>query len=197
MHTNTVLIIYSSRHGHTARIAHRLRDALLAGGVAVVDSPVADAGALDPARFDGVVVGGSVHMDHHDGALLDWVRAHRHTLCGRPTGFFSVSLTAATDLEAARRYVDVFVEDTDWMPRRTVSLAGALQYPAYGFATRQMVRQIARHKGLSTDVSRETAYTDWDELDRFARRLQEDLDRAAATEQACGFPTVRSTALAG
>ena len=57
MHANTVLIIYSSRHGHTARIAHRLRDALLAGGVAVVDSPVAEADAPDPARFDGVVVG--------------------------------------------------------------------------------------------------------------------------------------------
>jgi menaquinone-dependent protoporphyrinogen oxidase len=168
-----ILIIHSSRHGHTERVARRLAGQLPDCDTAVAS--VAEAGAVDPSGFDGIVVCGSIHMAHHDGRLLDWVRAHRHALRREASAFVSVSLAAIGDPETARRYADEFLEAADWSPRRILTLAGALQYPAYGLPTRLLVRQIARKKDLSTDVSRTTEYTDWGELERFAGQFAEDL----------------------
>ena len=142
--------------------------------------------------FDGVIVEGSAHMGDHDPKLLAWVREHRHALQRVLGGFFSVSLAAATDSDEGRRltareYIDCFVEDSGWTPWHSLAVAGALQYPACSFMTRQMVRQIAAHKGLSTDLLRETEYTDWAALDAFAARFMERFHAAGEPRPGCGF----------
>jgi menaquinone-dependent protoporphyrinogen oxidase len=167
------LIIYASRHGHTGEIARRLAESLHDHGIqSTFMADVAEVGDLEVHDFDAVIVGSSVHMGRHDESLVRWVAEHHVSLQQRPSGFFSVSMAAADDSDkgraAAREYIDEFVEGTDWTPTRTVALAGALQYREYDFVTRQVVRQIALQKGLSTDGSHDTVYTDWDELDRFA-----------------------------
>ena len=172
-----ILIVYSSRHGHTGKIARRLASLLGQAGAEPLVLTAEQAHLADPAHFDGVIVGGSVHRAHHDAALLDWVRTHRYTLSGRPTGFFSVSMTAVTDPEEARRYLDVFVEDADWTPDRVLVLAGALEYPAYSPATRQLVHAIAWSRDLATDTRRTVEYTDWEALEQFAARFMRRLRR--------------------
>ena len=175
MNPPTILIVCASRHGHTRKIAQHVADVLEAQCLVhrIVDAEAA--AGIDVRAFDGVIVGGSIHMERHDGRLVEWARQHRALLSLRPTGFFSVSMTSATVSEEARAtargYIDRFVEDTDWTPTRCLAVAGALQYREYSFLTRQMVRQIARQKGLSTDTSRDTEYTDWRELDEFVKSV--------------------------
>jgi menaquinone-dependent protoporphyrinogen oxidase len=163
-----ILIVYCSRHGHTALIARRLAECVQGSATEVVVREVADAGGLDVHDFDAVIAGGSVHMERHDERLVEWARRHATSLNRMPSGFFSVSLTAVGDAGAARAYADRFEEDTGWFPARTVCLAGALQYREYSLLTRQMVRQIASAKGLPTDTSRDHAFTDWADVERFA-----------------------------
>ena len=194
----SILIVHASRHGHTTKIARHLAERMLDSGVPVVTATVDEARGLRVADFDAFVVVGSVHMGDHDPDLSAWVREHRHALQRAPSGFFSVSMAAATEdgLQTAREYIDRFVEDTDWTPWRSIAVAGALQYPAYSFMTRQLVRQIAAHKGLSTDLSRETEYTDWSELDDFADRFLMKV-RAADSHSDCGFSLIGSADRAG
>src|SRR5687767_5662613 len=98
-----VLLLYASTHGHTAKIAARIAEGLRAGGVGRVDvRDAADAGAIDPAAFDGVIVGGSLHAGRHQAEPVEWVKAHLAVLGDRPSAFFSVSLTAADETSEAR-----------------------------------------------------------------------------------------------
>ena len=171
---SNVLIVYATTHGHTARVAARLAAALDAAGVACrlhdVRSIPAD---VSPTSYDGAIVAASVHRGRHQREVTDWVRAHHTTLGLRPSAFVSVSLSAADDAAEARadarRCVDEFVEDTDWMPTSTMSVAGALRFREYDLPTRVLMRLIAHRHGQGGDFVEDHDFTDWEAVDRFGR----------------------------
>jgi len=169
------LLVYASTHGHTAKIAARLGDAMRAEGLEVDLRAVGDAGDANPADYDGAIVGASLHAGHHQRQIVDWVTHHHVALEGGPSVFFSVSLTAADDTDEARRAtqdcIDEFLEDTGWTPTRSVPIAGALQYREYDVFTRTLMRLKMRHGGHPTDVSHDYEYTDWDAVERLGREF--------------------------
>ena len=184
-----VLILYSSRHGHTARIAERLGTALATEGITAIERDVRHAAEeLVPSHYDGVIVGGSVHRGHHDPELLEWLSAHHSTLSLRPSAFFSVSLTAADDTAEARGTTQALIDDvldaTGWIPSMTAAFAGALLWREYDLPTRVLMRLIARQHGEDVDVGRDVVYTDWDAVDRFGHELARRVKRAAAQRAA-------------
>jgi menaquinone-dependent protoporphyrinogen oxidase len=167
-----VLILYASKHGHTAKIARRVADAMRADGVTPHVQDAGSADELSPDGYDEVVVGASIHAGHHQREIVDWVKQLRAALVAKPTAFFSVSLAIADDTDearaTARKYIGDFEDETGWTPDTTVSFAGALQYLEYDFATRTLIRLMMRRDGHPTDASRDFDYTDWDAVDRFA-----------------------------
>jgi menaquinone-dependent protoporphyrinogen oxidase len=178
-----VLILYASKHGHTAKIATRMADAMRANGV---DADVRDAGQADdlsPTDYDGVIVGASIHAGHHQRELIDWARHHAITLTSMPSAFFSVCLAVADDTDEARAtargYIDDFADETGWTPGETTTFAGALQYLEYDFMTRTLIRLMMRNQGHPTDTSRDFDYTDWDAVDRFGHDFAAKLGAAA------------------
>ncbi len=168
-----ILILYATIEGQTGRIAERIARSLRDGGHAVETRP-AEAGEslLDPENFDGVIVGASIHYGHHPAYLRALVRRRRSMLEQRPNAFFSVSLSAGgrnPKPAAARRYIEKFLRQTGWRPEQTVSFAGALQFSKYGAFKRLLMIVFVGLGGGDTDTSRDYEYTDWDEVDRFAR----------------------------
>ena len=170
-----VLVLYASTHGHTTKIAQRIAEALEHAG-ATVD--LRRAGAKDaptPHDYAAVVVGGSIHAGHHQRELARWARAHATSLTAMPSAFFSVCLSAADDTDEARattrKYVDDFVEETGWTPRRTATFAGALQYLEYDFFTRLLIKMMMRRQGHPTDTGQDYDYTDWDAVWRFGGEI--------------------------
>jgi menaquinone-dependent protoporphyrinogen oxidase len=167
-----VLILYASKHGHTEKVARRMARALESDGATVQLHDAASPAPVAPYDHDAVIVGASIHAGSHQREIVDWAKAHHTTLSTMPSAFFSVCLTAADDTdesrEATRRYLDELVEKTGWMPRKTATFAGALQYLEYDFATRLLVRLMMRRAGRPTDVSHDYDYTDWGAVDRFA-----------------------------
>jgi menaquinone-dependent protoporphyrinogen oxidase len=178
-----VLVLYASTHGHTARIATRIAEALEHAGADVElrradpkDDPL-------PRDYAAVVAGGSIHAGHHQRELAAWARRHATALSALPSAFFSVSLSAADDTDearaTARKYLDDFVEETGWTPRMTVCLAGALQYREYDFFTRLLIKMMMHRGGHPTDSSQDYDYTDWNAVERFGRQVAELLPAAA------------------
>jgi len=169
------LVVYASTHGHTAKIATRLADAMRAQGLAVELTHIDHAGHLTPAHYDLVVVAASVHKAGHQKAVSAWVGEHRDGLAIVPSVFISVSLSAAEDTDAARattqHLVDEFRAQTGWSPTRTECVAGSLQYREYDPFTRQLMRLLMHHMGHPTDASRDYDYTDWDAVDRLGGEL--------------------------
>lgn len=175
MPTAPCLIVVASRHGHTRRIAEHVAGVLERVGLPCDVVAVADA---EGASLEGralVVAGGSVHAGHHDRLLVRWLRTHAADLEHVPLGVFSASLSAGDrggpGAEQAEALLRGLLEDAGVHPARATTVAGALQYRAYGRLTRWTMRRIARRKGLPTDPRRDVELTDWAAVDAFATSL--------------------------
>ncbi len=181
----TLLVLYATRDGHTARIGERLVAAIHAHGHA---ADLMDAADL-PDRFeldlyDAALLAGSVHAGHHEKELVNFVRQHREALERMPTAFLSVSLSeagvedekaapekrakAAADVE---EMIQSFLRETGWHPGKIQAVAGALLYTKYNLLVRLLMKRIAGASGGSTDTAHDHDYTNWALLDRLVDEL--------------------------
>jgi menaquinone-dependent protoporphyrinogen oxidase len=174
-----ILLLYASVEGQTKliaeRIAHTLREKAHSVDMLPADT---DAAQLDPAAYDGVMVGASIHYGHHPAYLCQLIGRHRSALAARPSAFFSVSLSAGGPRPkpaAAQRYLDKFLRKTAWQPQMIASFAGAVRYSLYGPIKRRVMIVFVGLGGGETDTSRDYEYTDWDAVERFAGEFAQRL----------------------
>ena len=167
----SILVVYGTTHGHTAKVAGAVAKTLEASG-ASCDVIAAAEAMRSPADYDGVVVAASVHAGKYQRAVTHWVRAHRAVLDTRPTAFISVCLgVLQTDPKVERELngiLDRFFSETGWRPHVTTIVAGALAYTKYNWFIRWTMKRIAAKAGGDTDTSRDYEYTDWGSLSTFA-----------------------------
>jgi len=177
-----ILLLYATTEGQTERIAERIAHTLREKGHSVDMLPADTTQApVDPAAYDAVMIGASIHYGHHPAYLHELVRRHLRVLAARPCAFFSVSLSAGgprPKLAAAQRYLDKFMRKTGWRPELTASFAGALKYSVYGPIKRRVMIVFMTLGGGETDTSRDYEYTDWNAVDRFANEYAQRLKQA-------------------
>ena len=177
-----ILLLYASTEGQTALIAERMARTLCAQGHSVELLPAdADRARVDPAAYEGVIVGASIHYGHHPAYLRALVRRHISALAARPSAFFSVSLSAGGPRPkpaAAQRYIDKFLRKTGWQPQLVASIAGAVKYSLYGPIKRRVMIVFVGLGGGETDTSRDYEYTDWGAVERFAGEFAQRLKQA-------------------
>jgi len=175
-------IFYATTEGQTARIAEQLavlfREAGYASAAIDVDSPRIE--TFDWAPVKAVIVGASLHLGRHQASAASFVRAHLHRFLGRPSAFFSVSLSAASvnsaEVREAQRIAREFCANAGWNPDRIVTFAGRLAYSKYGWLKRWMMQRIARKEGGPTDTSRDHELTDWTAVSALAAEIMRDAD---------------------
>jgi menaquinone-dependent protoporphyrinogen oxidase len=173
---NDVLLVYGTTHGHTAKIAAAMADALRADGLG---ADVVDAKhwrrAPAPEAYRTVIVAASVVAGNYQRGVRRWVRAHATALRARPTAFVSVCLGVLERKPAVDAHLaslrQRFFEASGWQPSETTVVAGALPYTKYNWLTRRMMVNIVRKASGDTDTSRDYEYTDWDSLRTFVRHF--------------------------
>ena len=174
-----ILLLYASVEGQTLLIAERIAHVLREIGHGVEMLPAdAEPAKLDPAAYDGVIVGASIHYGHHPAYLRTLIRKHKGTISARPNAFFSVSLSAGGPRPkpaAAQRYIDKFLRKTGWQPQLVASMAGAVKYSVYGPIKKRVMIVFVGLGGGETDTSRDYEYTDWDAVARFAGEFAQRL----------------------
>jgi menaquinone-dependent protoporphyrinogen oxidase len=185
----TVGVLYSTREGHTQRIAEYVAADLRVRGLhPEVENLRERSAAISLGDYSGVILAASVHAGSHEPEMVKFVKAHKEALEGMPAAFLSVTLseagaerTDATPLEHAQFAADVdrmianFFGETGWHPRRVQPVAGALLYTKYNVLMRFVMKWIARKSGGSTDTSRDHIYTDWQALDHFVDEFASEL----------------------
>lgn len=171
-----LLLIYATEEGHTHSIAEYIGLGAMERGFAVDMFPIER--APEPPLTEAhraVILGSSVHMGRHDPRLVSFAHRHAKELAARPTGFFSVSLSAASPdpkrRDEARGYVVDFLSASGLSPQVRAEFAGALLYTQYGSLKRFLLRQVAKTAGLSTDTSRDHVYTSWRAVDAFTKEV--------------------------
>ncbi len=167
-----ILVAYGTVEGQTRKIAEFIAERLRIRGhrVDLIDTATPAAEQVTPI-YQGAILGGPVHQQRHPASLLDFVKRNHQWLAAMPTAVFSVSLSAALDDIESRievqRVVNEFVDDCALRPVATRCIAGALKYTRYDYFKRLMMRMIARHRGQSTDTSKDFEYTDWNDVEAF------------------------------
>jgi menaquinone-dependent protoporphyrinogen oxidase len=175
-------IFYATTEGQTARIAEQLavlfREAGYASAAIDVASPRVE--TFDWAPVKAVIVGASLHLGRHQASAGRFVRDHLHRFAGRPSAFFSVSLSAASanpdEVREAQRIALEFCANAGWKPNRIVPLAGRLAYSKYGWLKRWMMKRIARKEGGPTDTTHDHELTDWTAVSALAGDIVHDAD---------------------
>lgn len=167
----TISICYGTNDGQTATVAEHIARVIedLGHRAQVVDLKSPTTHPLTGA--DAVMVGASIHVNKHVPYVIDFVRANRDELQALRSAFFSVSLSAQGNPAQASGYIEEFCADTGWQPTDCIAIAGALRYTSYGLVKRQVMKQVARDKGLSTDTTADAIYTDWDAVTAFTERF--------------------------
>jgi menaquinone-dependent protoporphyrinogen oxidase len=179
------LVVYTSTHGHTGKIAAHIASRLGEAGHRYVLTGWPARTDPCPHDYDAVVVGASIHRGRHQDEISDWARHHAVALNTVPSAFFSVCLAAADEDPASRAAAHEFLEDfedrTGWLPRLRTTFAGALQYREYGVPMRIAMRALMHRGGHPSDTSRDYDLTDWDAVDAFADRCAALVATPAAT----------------
>jgi menaquinone-dependent protoporphyrinogen oxidase len=168
--------VYGTTDGHTSKIAAALADVLRAGRASVDVFDAAGRENPSPDSYDATIVVASVHVGAFQRAVRRWVWEHRVGLAANPSAFVAVCLAVldhdpATDRNIAA-IVERFLGRTGWTPSLRKVVAGALLYTHYGWLKRQIMRRIARRAGGDTDITRDYEYTDWQDLEAFAREFR-------------------------
>ncbi len=168
-----ILLLYSSVYGHTRRICDRMQARLVELGHQVEPLSVAG-GAVDPSRYDAILIGASIRNGKHNPAVLDFIARHTPLLDAKPSGFFSVNLVArkpAKNTPETNPYTKAFVAKSPWQPKLLGVFGGDLDYQRYTPFDRNVIRFIMWLTKGPTDPQTKDEYTDWDEVDRFATRF--------------------------
>ena len=192
-----ILLVYGTRYGQTAKIAQSIRDTLTEHYHDVVlANASADAGMLDAAGYDGVIVGASVIGGRHQSVIQDFVTRNRTVLNAVPSAFFSVSGSAGSSDPNVRAEATVllnkFLTSTGWSPRVTAAIAGAINYTQYSPLIRWISKRVHRRIGCPADASRDWELTDWAQVKHFVR----DVERAVVSAHASPMPRAVSGSFA-
>ncbi|TIT46862.1 MAG: protoporphyrinogen oxidase, partial [Mesorhizobium sp.] len=125
--------------------------------------------------FDAFVIAASVHQEHHQEIVTNFVFAHHELLNTKSSALISVSLSAALEDQRteAQKYVDRFVSVTGWQPRMTLLLGGALRFTKYDYFQEQFVKFVVMKRSSDQSPERDHEFTDWNALADFADRFLE------------------------
>jgi menaquinone-dependent protoporphyrinogen oxidase len=174
-------IFYATREGQGKRVAEHIAERLRTLRLDVDVHDVRDSPEpLDTHPYELIFVVASVHVGHHEREIIRFVKAHRLDLVRVAASFLSLTLSEASAEDPAapaekreaaaadaRRMIEVFVEETGWLPAYALPVAGALTYSKYSFLIKLIMKLIARRAGGPTDASRDYEFTDWAAVDRF------------------------------
>lgn len=168
------LIAYSTVDGHTLKICGRLKQMLEQLGHSVELVEIGKAPDVDAAAFDRIVIGASIRYGKHRPDVYRFIAANRAALERKPSAFFSVNIVArkaGKNTPDTNPYIREFRRMTTWVPGEVAVFAGKLDYPRYRLMDRQVIRLIMWLTGGPTDPTACIDFTDWQAVERFARRL--------------------------
>jgi len=173
---SAILVLYSTVDGHTLKICESIREVVERAGHAATLARIEDAGTIDAARFDKIVIGASIRYGKHRPSVFEFIEANLPLLESKPNAFFTVNIVARKPEKnhpETNPYLRKFLQKTPWKPRLLEVFAGRLDYPRYRPLDRMMIRFIMRLTNGPTDPSTVVEFTDWQRVASFARTISE------------------------
>jgi menaquinone-dependent protoporphyrinogen oxidase len=173
---SSIIIIYSTTDGHTREICSRLVRVIEQQGEQVTLIDIEDVSSVDLAGFDKIVVGASIRYGKHDRKVYEFIEKNLQILDDRPNAFFSVNVVARKPAKRqpdTNPYLKKFLKEIAWKPKKLAIFAGKIDYPSYSFWDRNIIRLIMWMTKGPTDPTVTIDFTDWEQVEDFARMICE------------------------
>jgi menaquinone-dependent protoporphyrinogen oxidase len=165
-----VLVAYSSKHGPTREIAHRMGDRLRADGLTPDVHEIAE--VSDLTAYDAVVIGSAVYMGSWRKEATEFARKHRAALAARPVWLFSSGPLGEPNLEEPQHVAELRAALN---PRGHRVFTGALDASRLSLPERIVISAVAAQSKhhLAGD------FRDWHEIDAWADGIAQALLKTA------------------
>ncbi len=169
----STLLLYSSVYGLSKKICERIQASLVARGQRADVAPLVGY-TVDPSSYDALVLGVSIKHGKHHPSVLEFIRANKALLDGKPSALFSVNLVArkpAKNTPETNPYLKRLVAQSPWKPKLQGVFAGELDYSRYGPVDKYMMRLVMWINKGPTDFNTKVQFTNWEEVERFAGKV--------------------------
>jgi menaquinone-dependent protoporphyrinogen oxidase len=169
--SGSVLVVYGTVEGQSCKIAQFISGRVASAGSVVSLADAAQRELPSPRGFSATMVVAPLHMGRYPNSIVGFAARHHDLLNRTPSGFVSVSLSAAgklsSDREGLQRCLSNFEQMTGWHPQAVHHAAGAFRFSRYSPLRRWALKFIAWRRGQPTDTSRDYELTDWERLGEF------------------------------
>ena len=169
-------IIYSTVDGQTKNICNYIVDLLKQKHVTAHLYSIDEFNA-NISDFSILIIGASIRYGKHNEKIFKFISDHRDSLDKIKTAFFSVNLVARKsdkNLPDTNPYLIKFIEQIKWKPDVLDVFAGKLDYKAYPFFDRIMIKLIMKITKGPTKTDRPIEYTDWNRVAEFTSKVLKD-----------------------
>ena len=172
----SVLLLYMSQGGHTARICRRICESIAASGGRgeMMDITEATREGVSWDDYDVLVLGSPVFYGTYDKSVFEFITAYRDKLEAKPNAFFNVSVVARTPEKSTvegNRYMQKFLELSPWKPGDLKVFAGKVDYPSWGWLDTLAIQMIMKFTKGPTDRTAVIDFTNWDDVSAYGRHL--------------------------
>jgi menaquinone-dependent protoporphyrinogen oxidase len=166
-------IIYSTTDGQTLKICQRIAEHLANSGFKT-DLIEISSFTDDISEYSKLIIGASIRYGRHSKKVTAFIQQHNIELEQIDTAFFSVNLVARKSNKNtfdSNPYVVKYFKQLDWEPNIIDVFAGRLDYNAYSFLDRLMIKLIMKITKGPTKSKGPIEYTDWKRVEDFATRI--------------------------
>ena len=172
----SVLVVYDSRYGHTARIARRVWETIIAEGhqADLMNVMEADREGVDWNKYDTVVAGAPVLYGKFRTPFVGFVNMWKSVLAAKATRFFCVAVIARIPAKATPEgnvYCRKFLENNPWHPKDVKCFAGKVDYPNWGWLDKKLIQMIMKMTKGPTEPTAVIDYTNWQDVGDYARHV--------------------------
>ena len=169
-----VIIYFATRFGHTQRIAQHISDTITAQGIDAQCVNLLEDDAPIVTADDFIVIGVPVFYGKHYRQAVAKLNALVPEYAKHNTALFSVNLTARKPEKCTvdtSPYYQKLLPQLSFTPAVGAVFAGQLNYPAYGWFDKSMIRFIMKLTKGNTDGVSVESYTDWDAVTQFGEQV--------------------------
>jgi len=166
-------IIYSTVDGQTKKICDYIVDLLDQKQIKAKLYSIDEFNA-NINDFSILIIGASIRYGKHNEKITKFILDHRDSLDKIKTGFFSVNLVARKqdkNLPDTNPYLIKFIKQIKWKPNVLDVFAGKLDYKAYPFFDRIMIKLIMKMTKGPTKTDEAIEYTDWYRVEEFSSKV--------------------------